>query len=61
MHDLAVLGNLALIVGLAIPVVAVAHRLRVPTLVGFLLVGVAIGPRGAAFIPEPAAVAALGP
>ena len=59
MHDLAVLGNLALIVGLAIPVVALAHRLRVPALVGFLLVGVAIGPHGAAFIPEPDAVAAL--
>ena len=59
MHDLAVLGNLALIVGLAIPVAALAHRLRAPTLVGFLLVGVAIGPHGAAFIPEPDAVAAL--
>ena len=59
MHDLAVLRNLALIVGLAIPVVALAHRLRVPTLVGFLLVGVAIGPHGVAFIPEPDAVAAL--
>ena len=59
MHDLAVLRNLALIVGLAIPVAALAHRLRVPTLVGFLLVGVAIGPHGAGLIPEPAAVAAL--
>ena len=59
MHDLSVLRNLALIVGLAIPVAALAHRLRVPTLVGFLLVGVAIGPHGAAFIPEPDAVAAL--
>ena len=59
MHDLAVLRNLALIVGLAIPVAALAHRLRVPTLVGFLLVGVAIGPHGAAFIPDPDAVAAL--
>ena len=59
MHELAVLGNLALIVGLAIPVAALAHRLRAPTLVGFLLVGVAIGPHGAALIPEPDAVAAL--
>ncbi len=59
MHDLAVLRHLALIVGLAIPVAALAHRLRAPTLVGFLLVGVAIGPHGAALIPEPDAVAAL--
>ena len=59
MHDLAVLRNLALIVGLAIPVAALAHRLRVPTLVGFLLVGVTIGPHGAALVPDPDAVAAL--
>ena len=59
MHDLAVLRNLALIVGLAIPVAALAHRLRIPTLVGFLLVGVAIGPHGAALVPDPDAVAAL--
>ena len=59
MHDLDVLRNLALIVGLAIPVAALAHRLRAPTLVGFLLVGVAIGPHGAALIPEPDAVAGL--
>ena len=59
MHDLDVLRHLALIVGLAIPVAALAHRLRAPTLVGFLLVGVAIGPHGAAFIPEPDAVAGL--
>ena len=59
MHDLAVLRNLALIVGFAIPVAALAHRLRIPTLVGFLLVGVAIGPHGAALVPDPDAVAAL--
>lgn len=59
MHDLDVLRHLALIVGLAIPVAALAHRLRAPTLVGFLLVGVAIGPHGAALIPEPDAVAGL--
>ena len=59
MHDLAVLRNLALIVGLAIPVAALAHRLRIPTLVGFLLVGVAIGPHGAALVPDPDAVSAL--
>ena len=59
MHDLAVLRHLVLIVGLAIPVAALAHRLRAPTLVGFLLVGVAIGPHGAAFVPDPDAVAAL--
>ena len=59
MHDLSVLRDLAIIIGLAIPVVALAHRVRVPPLVGFLLVGVVIGPHGVALIPEPEAVSAL--
>ena len=59
MHDLGVLRDLAIIAGLAIPVVALAHRLRLPPLVGFLLVGVFIGPSGVALIPEPDTVAAL--
>jgi len=59
MHELSVLRDLALIVGLAIPVVALAHRLRVPPLVGFLLVGVLIGPHGARLVPDAAGVSTL--
>ena len=59
MHDLGVLRDLAIIAGLALPVVALAHRLRLPPLVGFLVAGVFIGPSGIALIPEPEAVAAL--
>ena len=59
MHELGVLRDLALIVGLAIPVVALAHRLRVPPLVGFLLVGVLIGPHGARLVPDAAGVSTL--
>ena len=59
MHDLSVLRDLAIIVGLAIPIVALAHRVRVPPLVAFLLTGVVIGPSGAGFIPDPEAVSAL--
>ncbi len=51
MRDLNVLRDLAIIIGLAIPIVALAHRVRVPPLVGFLLVGVVIGPHGVALIP----------
>ena len=57
--DLSVLRDLAIIVGLAIPIVALAHRVRVPPLVGFLLVGVLIGPHGVGLIPEPDAVSSL--
>ena len=59
MHDLSVLRDLAIIVGLAIPIVALAHRVRLPPLVAFLLTGVLIGPSGAGLIPDPEAVSAL--
>ena len=59
MHDLDILRDLAIIAGLAIPVVALAHRLRLPPLVGFLVVGVVIGPSGLALIPDPDEVSAL--
>lgn len=59
MHELGVLRDLAIIAGLALPVVALAHRLRLPPLVGFLALGVLIGPSGAALIPDPEALAAL--
>ena len=59
MHDLSVLRDLAIIVGLAIPIVALAHRVRLPPLVAFLLTGVVIGPSGAGLIPDPDAVSAL--
>ncbi len=59
MEDLGVLLDLAIIAGLALPVVALAHRLRLPPLVGFLAVGIFIGPSGVALIPDPEAVAAL--
>ena len=59
MHDLDVLRDLAIITGLAIPIVALAHRVRLPPLVAFLLTGVLIGPSGAGLIPDPEAVSAL--
>ena len=59
MDDLSVLRDLAIIVGLAIPIVALAHRVRVPPLVGFVLGGVLIGPHGIALIPDPDDVSAL--
>ena len=38
---------------------ALAHRVRLPPLVAFLLTGVLIGPSGAGLIPDPEAVSAL--
>lgn len=59
MADLNILRELVIIVAAAIPVVAAADRLRVPTVVGFLLTGVAIGPHGLRLIGDPEAVAGV--
>jgi len=59
MHVPPVLRDLVVLVGLAIPVVALASRLRIPTIVGFLLTGIAIGPYGFALIRELESVQAL--
>jgi CPA2 family monovalent cation:H+ antiporter-2 len=42
--------DLTLLVGMAIPIVALAHRLSAPPLVGFLVAGVLVGPNGFALI-----------
>ena len=52
MHGLSLLRDLVILVAVAIPVVAVAHRLRVPTVVGFLLTGLAIGPHALGLIGD---------
>lgn len=59
MHDLPLLRDLVLLVAIAIPVVALAQRLRVPSIVGFLLTGVLIGPHALGLIHELASVNAL--
>lgn len=59
MHEIPVLGDLVIIVAIAIPVVILAQRLRVPTVVGFLLTGIAIGPSALGLVARPDSVAAL--
>ncbi len=59
MHDPGLLFQLLLLVGLAIPIVALAHRIGAPPLVGFLLAGVLIGPHGLGLIANPDDVSAL--
>ncbi|MCY4596461.1 MAG: cation:proton antiporter [Bryobacterales bacterium] len=46
MHEGRLLLDLTLLVGMAIPIVALAHRLSAPPLVGFLVAGVLVGPNG---------------
>jgi CPA2 family monovalent cation:H+ antiporter-2 len=59
MHPPALLADLVLIVACAIPAVALAQRLRIPSVVGFLLTGLVIGPHALALVNESQAVAEL--
>src|SRR3990172_6849251 len=59
MHDFPILRDLVILVAAAIPVVIAAHRLRVPSVVAFLLTGIAIGPQGLGLIGRQDSVAGL--
>ena len=56
---MALLRDLLIIVGIAIPVVAVARKFRVPSIVGFLLTGVTIGPHALGLVRDTAEVSEL--
>ena len=59
MHELIILKDLVIILALSIPVVALAQRLRIPAIVGFLSVGVLVGPHGFGWIGQPEIVSEL--
>ena len=59
MHQFALLRDLVILVAVAIPVVVLTHRLKVASVVGFLLTGVLIGPHGLSLIGQPESVASL--
>ncbi len=59
MPALMVLRDLVILLAVAIPVAAIAHRARLSTVAGFLLAGVAIGPYGFALISRPVIVTEL--
>jgi len=56
-HDVGILRDLVVLVGVSIPVVALAHRFGIPSVTGFLLAGVATGPHGLGLIASPDSVA----
>ena len=59
MRELGILQDLVVVLGVAIPTVAIAHRVRIPAIVGFFLVGAVIGPHGLALIPNAESVTVL--
>ncbi|MEE9443758.1 MAG: cation:proton antiporter [candidate division Zixibacteria bacterium] len=52
MHELAYLQDLVIILGFAIIIVIVFHRLKLPPIAGFILSGILVGPRGFGLIND---------
>ncbi len=59
MPGFELLRDLLILVAVAIPVVAIAQRLRAPTVVGFLITGIAIGPHALGLVRDVEAVRGL--
>jgi CPA2 family monovalent cation:H+ antiporter-2 len=59
MHDLHLLADFLLIVALAVVIVWLFHKIKLPPLVGFLAAGVLIGPGGFGVISNPEEVELL--
>lgn len=59
MHDIPILRDLVILVAVAVPVVVLAYRLRIPSVVGFLVSGIAIGPTALGLVRGSEEVSAL--
>jgi len=52
MHELVFLKSLILILGISAVVIFASGRIKVPSIVGFLLAGMLLGPHGLNFIED---------
>ncbi len=59
MHDISFLQDFVTLLSLAILVVVLCHRVRLPAIVGFLLTGVLAGPTCLGLIHDKGSVEAL--
>ena len=59
MHELDYLKDLVVILAAAVAVVTILHRFRIPSIAGFILAGVLVGPRALALIADPEQVELL--
>jgi CPA2 family monovalent cation:H+ antiporter-2 len=58
-HELPLLGDLLLLLLASVPIAFLFHRLRLPTIVGFMITGVVIGPYGFGLMGDVHAIEAL--
>ncbi len=58
-HDVPLLKDLLFLLLVSVPVAYISHRLRLPTIVGFILVGIIFGPHGIGAVQDVEAVTVL--
>src|ERR687896_2267540 len=58
-HELPLLGDLLLLLLASVPIAFLFHRLRLPSIVGFMITGVLIGPYGLVLIRDAHAIEVL--
>lgn len=58
-HTPQLLQDLLVVLLASVPIAFIFHRLRLPTIVGFMITGVVIGPYGIGFIRDPEAINVL--
>src|SRR6266478_3579303 len=56
MPDDSILRDLVILFAAALPIVVIFERLNIPSVVGFLIAGIVIGPHGIGLIPQSAEV-----
>src|SRR5918992_286602 len=58
-NEFPLLGDLLLLLLASVPIAFLFHRLRLPTIVGFMMTGVVIGPYGLGLIKDAHAIEVL--
>ena len=56
MHDFSILKDLLVILALIISIIFLAHHLKFPSIIGFLISGVIIGPNALGWVQDPSSV-----
>ena len=52
MNELDYLRDLVVIMGLGVAIVAIFHRLKIPTIAGFIVAGMLVGPKGLGLVTD---------
>ncbi|MGE0354698.1 MAG: cation:proton antiporter, partial [Gemmatimonadales bacterium] len=58
-HDVPLLTDLLFLLLVSVPTAFICHRLRIPMIVGFMIVGMIVGPHGLGMVRDPDAVEVL--